>query len=369
MAARTLAQIERRIEKTKTVLSGIGEMRPGTLTQQFKDPQNQTGTYYQLSDTLDLMSRTDYISNDAVADARQQVANYKRFKELCAQWVALSIEHSKLKIKLRRKFIATLATGLTVLAMSPLVHAADITLKLATLPNGNHKYYHNLLVESLKAAGHTVKIVTLDNIPQPRIVAYIDSGNLTLHWFLQTKERDEKWVPVTHKLTQGLIGKRIMLIPKGEEGVYAKVSSLDDLKATGKVAGLGKGWFDVGVWNESGLKVWEQAGDWKQLYPMIAVKNRGIDYFPRGANEIAVEAKDNPNLAIEPRLLLIYPRDFSFYLSKPNAALKPVIEAALVQAEKAGLQKKLIDEYFGPSVTTLGLDKRVVINLKNPTTN
>jgi hypothetical protein len=48
-----------------------------------------------------MKSRTDYVSNDALADVRWQVANYKRFKELCAQWVALGIEHSKLKIKLK----------------------------------------------------------------------------------------------------------------------------------------------------------------------------------------------------------------------------------------------------------------------------
>jgi hypothetical protein len=103
MANRTLAQIERRIDKVKALLSGIGEMRPGSLTQQFKDRQNQTGPYYQLSYTLDMKSRTDYISKDALADVRQQVANYKRFKELCAEWVALSIEHSKLKAKLKTK--------------------------------------------------------------------------------------------------------------------------------------------------------------------------------------------------------------------------------------------------------------------------
>ena len=102
MTQRTLAQIERQIEKIKAKMNGIGEMRPGTLTQQFKDPQNRTGPYYQLSYTLDMKSRTDYVSNDAVADVRRQVTNYKRFKELCTQWVTLSIEHSKLKIKLKK---------------------------------------------------------------------------------------------------------------------------------------------------------------------------------------------------------------------------------------------------------------------------
>jgi hypothetical protein len=103
MTNRTLAQIERRIEKIKSLLSGIGEMRPGSLTQQFKDRENQTGSYYQLSYTLNNKSRTDYISNDALEDVRQQVANYKHFKELCAEWVELGIEHSKLKAKLKTK--------------------------------------------------------------------------------------------------------------------------------------------------------------------------------------------------------------------------------------------------------------------------
>jgi hypothetical protein len=51
-------------------------MRPGSLTQQFKDRQNQTGPYYQLSYTLNMKSRTDYISNDSLEDVRQQVDNY-----------------------------------------------------------------------------------------------------------------------------------------------------------------------------------------------------------------------------------------------------------------------------------------------------
>jgi hypothetical protein len=55
-----LAQIERRIEKIKKELTGIGEMRPGSLTRQYKDPENQSGPYYQLSYTLDMKSRTEY---------------------------------------------------------------------------------------------------------------------------------------------------------------------------------------------------------------------------------------------------------------------------------------------------------------------
>jgi ABC-type amino acid transport substrate-binding protein len=99
---------------------------------------------------------------------------------------------------------------------------------------------------------------------------------------------------------------------------------------------------------------------------MVASKNRGIDYFPRGANEVAAEAKDNPDLAIEPKLLLVYPRDFRFYLSKNNASLKATLETALAAAEKSGLQQKLVTEFFGPAIAGLNLDKRIKIELKNP---
>jgi membrane-bound lytic murein transglycosylase MltF len=99
---------------------------------------------------------------------------------------------------------------------------------------------------------------------------------------------------------------------------------------------------------------------------MVASKKRGIDYFPRGANEITAEAKDNPDLAIEPKLLLVYPRDFRFYLSKNNASLKATLETALAAAEKSGLQQKLVYEFFGPAIADLNLDKRIKIALKNP---
>jgi len=102
MTNKRLAQIERRIAKIKTELATIGDMRPGSLSRQYKDPETESGPYYQLSYTLDMRSRTEYIRRDCVSDIRRQVSNYKRFKKLCAEWVALGIEHSRLAMKLAR---------------------------------------------------------------------------------------------------------------------------------------------------------------------------------------------------------------------------------------------------------------------------
>ena len=103
MTNKRLDEIRKRIERIKTELAAIDEMRPGSLTRQYKDPKNQTGSYYQLSYTRDMKSRTDYIARECVRDVRREISNYKRFKTLTAQWVALSIEHSRLKMKLARK--------------------------------------------------------------------------------------------------------------------------------------------------------------------------------------------------------------------------------------------------------------------------
>lgn len=103
MTKKRLLQIEKRIAAIKVKLAAIDEMRPGSLSRQFKDPVNQTGAYHQLSYTRAMRSRTEYIARDGVPEIRRQVANYKRFKELSDEWIDLGIEHSRLKMKLERE--------------------------------------------------------------------------------------------------------------------------------------------------------------------------------------------------------------------------------------------------------------------------
>ena len=103
MTNQRLDGIRQRIHKIKAELAVIDDMRPGSLTRQYKDPENQSGAYYQLSYTREMKSRTDYVARDCVREVRREIANYKRFKALTAQWVALGIEHSRLKMKLARR--------------------------------------------------------------------------------------------------------------------------------------------------------------------------------------------------------------------------------------------------------------------------
>ncbi len=49
-----------------------------------------------------MRSRTDYVARESLREVRREIANYKRFKALTTEWVALGIEQSRLKMKLNR---------------------------------------------------------------------------------------------------------------------------------------------------------------------------------------------------------------------------------------------------------------------------
>ena len=102
MSETRIQQIERRIDRIKEELKKIGPMRPGSLTCQYRDPENGTGAFWQISYTRQMKSRTEYVRKEWVADIRKQIATHKRFKRLIDQWINLGIEHSQLTMRIAR---------------------------------------------------------------------------------------------------------------------------------------------------------------------------------------------------------------------------------------------------------------------------
>jgi Family of unknown function (DUF6788) len=96
--------IERKIERLKQQLAGLGPMHPGSLSEQYnvcgkvgcrckdaKNPQKH-GPYYQLSFTWRGKGRTRFVRAERLAEMREKLANYKRFRELTDEWVDLVVE-------------------------------------------------------------------------------------------------------------------------------------------------------------------------------------------------------------------------------------------------------------------------------------
>lgn len=103
MSKKRMGQIEQRIDRIKKELVEIGPMRPGSLTRQYKDPQNRTGAYWQISYTRQMKSRTEYVRQEWVKELRSQIKIHKRFKRLVDQWIDLGIEQSKLAMRIAEK--------------------------------------------------------------------------------------------------------------------------------------------------------------------------------------------------------------------------------------------------------------------------
>ncbi|MES2151241.1 MAG: hypothetical protein V4508_15785 [Pseudomonadota bacterium] len=254
-----------------------------------------------------------------------------------------------------------------LLALPGGVGAAErITLRLMALPDNNERYYTKLLEESLRATGYQLHIDYVRNVPQPRIWHMVEHNQLSLMWGVQTRARDAAYASVSNQLTGGLIGQRILLVRKGQEQAYAKVRNLEDFRRLGKTGGVGINWLDADVWKLNGLPVYVKTGDWRQLFPMVASGERGIDYVVRGASEIVNEIKHYDGLAVEANLVLIHDRDMHFYLSPDTVRYRAIIENALAQADKSGLKKELIARFILPDLKTLNLDQRVKIRLNTP---
>jgi hypothetical protein len=105
-----IQKMEKRIEEIKAKLVRIGPMRPGSLNMQLtvcgrsncrcgepKKPKKH-GPYYRLSYADQGKSTSQYIPKESVTAVRSQLANYKTFKALTAEWVNLALTIAKEKL-------------------------------------------------------------------------------------------------------------------------------------------------------------------------------------------------------------------------------------------------------------------------------
>ena len=92
------AEIARKIASVRRGIANVGDIRPGHLSVQYR----KSGTrnvkeigYNQLSYTFGGRSRTEYVRDEDLPRVRAEVAEFHRFRKLCDELVALSIELSR----------------------------------------------------------------------------------------------------------------------------------------------------------------------------------------------------------------------------------------------------------------------------------
>lgn len=102
MEDKQLAKWRVQLARTRAELAQLGPMRPGSLSQQYKDPAAKTGAYWQLSYTHKMRSRTRYVRPEEVKHLKPLLANFKRFRALVDRCVELSIQIADRQAERRR---------------------------------------------------------------------------------------------------------------------------------------------------------------------------------------------------------------------------------------------------------------------------
>jgi len=99
-----IEEIIKRISFLKKEIVRLGDMRPGHLSIQYRKSGTRTVKeigYTQLSYTFGGRSRTQYVRDADLTRIKREIAEHHRFKELCDELVALSIELSNSRTSAR----------------------------------------------------------------------------------------------------------------------------------------------------------------------------------------------------------------------------------------------------------------------------
>lgn len=108
MSKRQLA-LKAEIKSVKKEILSLGDLRPGTLTEQYntcgnptcrckKDSSARHGPYHQLSYTRNGQSKTEYVKKAHVEMVNEQIKNYVKLQTLIKRWIDLSTQICQIKV-------------------------------------------------------------------------------------------------------------------------------------------------------------------------------------------------------------------------------------------------------------------------------
>jgi len=198
---------------------------------------------------------------------------------------------------------------------------------------------------------------------QERQVLEIEAGRtIDVGPIPSSAEREARLQAIYIPINKGLLGWRLGLVRKGDQGRLAGVDTLAGIK-TLRIA-QGQEWPDTQILRANGIEV-ITAPKYEGLFKMLT--GGRFDYFPRSMMEIWDEQALNADtLEVETHLALHYPYDSYFMVNRRNTRLANDIRAGLEQAISDGSFDKVFQAYFGERLRKARLESRTVIELRNP---
>lgn len=255
---------------------------------------------------------------------------------------------------------------MTLLSISAQAEESVIRVNDSSDPNG--PYAVKMIQLALKHIDKKYKLVVAkEPYSQLKIMEEVTNGNLELFWNSSNADKESRFSPVRICLYKGLLGNRIFIINKNNQGKFDNIKTLDELKKI--TIGQGKTWADTMILESNGFTVLK-ANKYESLFLMV--DGGRFDAFSRGVHEPFGELASHPNLkdlTVEKHLMLVYRMPFYLFASVENKALARDLEAGLNAAIADGSFDQV---FFGdPAVQDVlakaDMKNRRAFFLDNPT--
>ncbi|SOB75392.1 extracellular solute-binding protein, family 3 [Marinobacter sp. LV10R510-11A] len=180
-----------------------------------------------------------------------------------------------------------------------------------------------------------------------------------------TSNRELFLMPIPIPVDGGLLGFRVCVVTPKSLPEFKGIHSLADLRDKGISIGQGTHWPDTSILRENGIPVITHTR-YEILFGMLR-KDR-FDCFARGVSEVLndLEIENDPNLVIEPGLLLAYPMPSYLFVARDDQPTAHRLELGMERAIRDGSFGEFLKQYYGAAIEALDLDKRTMIILTNP---
>lgn len=178
-------------------------------------------------------------------------------------------------------------------------------------------------------------------------------------------DREKQLTAIPIPVDGGLLGFRVCVTHQSSLPLFEGIHTLDDLQHSGIRIGQGTHWPDTPILESNGISVITHPR-FEILFGMLR-KDR-FECFARGVSEVLydLEIESDPNLVIEPHLLLAYPMPSFIFVGSENAELAQRLQLGLERAIYDGMFAAFLKAYYERPVESLNLGSRNVIVLKNP---
>ncbi|KPQ01555.1 hypothetical protein [Marinobacter sp. HL-58] len=205
-------------------------------------------------------------------------------------------------------------------------------------------------------------------MPQGRVIRELEqqrSSLVDIANVATSNEREDNLLAIPIPIDGGLLGFRVCVVLKESLPMFEGIRTIRDFQKAGIRIGQGAHWPDTPILEVNGIPVITHSR-YEILFRML--ENQRFECFARGVSEVLfdLELEDNPDLVIEPDILLAYAMPSYFFVSKHDHETAQRLQLGMERAIEDGSFGEYLDHFYGRALRELALEERTVLVLANP---